>query len=325
MKRNFYINSDGKLRRKENTIYHINTEGNQKPIPIEKIYSIYSYGALTYTSQCTHLLAKEGVPIHFFNYYGYYDGTFYPKETYLSGKVTVNQSQHYLEKNKRLELAKEFIRGSVGNTKRNLKRYKLNNLHQKIEENEKELEEAEEITEVMNIEGRIRSIYYKSFDDILPDRFNYTSRSRQPPQNMVNCLISFGNSLLYSTTISEIYNSQLDPTVSFLHEPRERRFSLALDIADVFKPLIVDRTIYYLVNKGMLDPSHFDDDVNKCLLNEDGRKKFQKRYEETLNRTIKHRDVKKNVSYQRLIRLECYKLVKHILGSEKYEAFQIWW
>ncbi|OKY78762.1 MAG: CRISPR-associated protein Cas1 [Candidatus Methanohalarchaeum thermophilum] len=293
MKRNFYINSDGKLRRKENTVYHINEDGDQKPIPIEKIYSIYSYGSLTYTSQCTHLLAKEGVPIHFFNYYGYYDGSFYPKETYLSGKVTVNQAEHYLKQEKRLELAKKFVKGSIENIKSNLKRYNKNKKLEVIEDIKNELKDTQKVTEVMNIEGRCRSTYYKSFDEILPEKFKYTSRSRQPPKNMVNCLLSFGNSLLYSTTISEIYNSQLDPTISYLHEPRERRFSLALDIADVFKPLIVDRTIFYLTNKGMLDKKHFDDDLNKCLLNEEGRKKFEKRYEKTLNRTIKHREIQK--------------------------------
>lgn len=325
MKDNIYINSDGKLKRDENTLYHINDKGERKPIPIEKVYTIYSYGALTFTSQCTHLLSKKGVPIHFFNYYGYYDGSYYPKETYLSGNVTINQSEHHLDHDKRMELAKKFVRGSIENMRKNLDRYDHHELSEKLDEIKKELSETGKITEIMNVEARCRSNYYSGFNDILPDRFRFDKRTKQPPENMVNCMISFGNSMMYSTVLSEIYNSQLDPTVSFLHEPSERRYSLSLDLADVFKPLIVDRTIFYLANKGMLKEDHFDDDMNKCLLNDDGREKFIDQYQKTLDRTIKHRGIKKNVSYQRLIRLECYKLVKHFLDSKEYEAFVIWW
>lgn len=87
--------SDGILKRKENTLYFHNKEG-KKPIPISKIYSIYSYGSLSFSSQAVHLLAKEGVPIHFFNYYGFYDGSFYPRETLLSGDSLIKQAENYL-------------------------------------------------------------------------------------------------------------------------------------------------------------------------------------------------------------------------------------
>ena len=138
-------------------------------------------------------------------------------------------------------------------------------------------------------------------------------------------MISFGNSLLYSTVLSEIYHTQLNPTISYLHEPFERRFSLALDLAEIFKPLIVDRTIFSLVNRGVIGKEDFRRELNGVLLSENGKKKFLKAYGEKLETTIKHRKLGRNVSYQRLIRLECYKLVKHLLGTEKYEPFVIWW
>ena len=320
-KKNYYILSEGILKRKENTIYFVNEKG-KKPIPINKVYSIYAYGQITFSSQVMSLLSKNGVPIHFFNYYGFYSGSYYPRETLLSGDLLVKQADYYLNIQKRLELAKLFVEGAANNILKVLAYYKIEN---NIKETLSELNSTNKITEIMNIEGRIRSEYYSKFDEILPDDFKMEGRSRQPPKNMLNSLISFGNSMMYSTVLTELYNTQLNPTISYLHEPSERRFSLSLDLSEIFKPIFVDRLIFYMVNKRMLSKKDFNEDLNCCLLNDKGRNKFIKEYNKRLEKTIKHKKLKKNVSYQRLIRLEAYKLKKHILGIEKYDPFVSWW
>lgn len=320
-KKNYYILSEGILKRKENTIYFVNEKG-KKPIPINKVYSIYAYGQITFSSQVMSLLSKNGVPIHFFNYYGFYSGSYYPRETLLSGDLLVKQADYYLNIQKRLELAKLFVEGAANNILKVLAYYKIEN---NIKETLSELNSTNKITEIMNIEGRIRSEYYSKFDEILPDDFKMEGRSRQPPKNMINSLISFGNSMMYSTVLTELYNTQLNPTISYLHEPSERRFSLSLDLSEIFKPIFVDRLIFYMVNKRMLSKKEFNEDLNCCLLNDKGRNKFIKEYNKRLEKTIKHKKLKKNVSYQRLIRLEAYKLKKHILGIEKYDPFVSWW
>ena len=320
-KKNYYILSEGILKRKENTIYFVNEKG-KKPIPINKVYSIYAYGQITFSSQVMSLLSKNGVPIHFFNYYGFYSGSYYPRETLLSGDLLVKQADYYLNIQKRLELAKLFVEGAANNILKVLAYYKIEN---NIKETLSELNSTNKITEIMNIEGRIRSEYYSKFDEILPDDFKMEGRSRQPPKNMINSLISFGNSMMYSTVLTELYNTQLNPTISYLHEPSERRFSLSLDLSEIFKPIFVDRLIFYMVNKRMLSKKDFNEDLNCCLLNDKGRNKFIKEYNKRLEKKIKHKKLKKNVSYQRLIRLEAYKLKKHILGIEKYDPFVSWW
>lgn len=320
-KKNYYILSEGILKRKENTIYFVNEKG-KKPIPINKVYSIYAYGQITFSSQVMSLLSKNGVLIHFFNYYGFYSGSYYPRETLLSGDLLVKQADYYLNTQKRLELAKLFVEGAANNILKVLAYYKIEN---NIKETLSELNSTNKITEIMNIEGRIRSEYYSKFDEILPDDFKMEGRSRQPPKNMINSLISFGNSMMYSTVLTELYNTQLNPTISYLHEPSERRFSLSLDLSEIFKPIFVDRLIFYMVNKRMLSKKDFNEDLNCCLLNDKGRNKFIKEYNKRLEKTIKHKKLKKNVSYQRLIRLEAYKLKKHILGIEKYDPFVSWW
>ena len=321
MKKNYYLMSDGMLKRRENTVYFVNKDG-KKPIPINKIYSIYAYGSLTFSSQAIHLLAKEGVPVHFFNYYGYYDGSFYPREKLLSGDLIVKQAEHYLDHEKRIIIAKKFVEGAAKNMGKVLKYYGLEN---QISSILPDLDGCNIITEVMNVEGRMRADYYRKMNEILPESFNFDKRVKRPPENMINALISFGNSMVYSTVLSEIYNTQLNPTISYLHEPSERRFSLALDLSEIFKPILVDRLIFYLVNKRMLNEDNFEKDLNYCLLNDKGRKIFVKEYDERLKKTIKHRELNKKVSYKRLIRLEAYKLIKHLLGSKEYKPFVMWW
>ncbi len=329
MKESYYITQDGVLKRKQNTVYFINKD-EKRILPVEKIHSIYALGSLSFTSGVVSYLAKKGVPIHFFNYYGFYEASLYPREQLVSGDVLVHQVGHYVDLDKRLLLAREFIRGCGGNCLKNLEYYGrtkggLAEDISKVEGILAGLDGADTVEEVLSVEGNMWNTYYGCFDRILPEKFCFEKRTRRPPENMVNCLISFGNSLLYSTVLSEIYHTQLNPTVSFLHEPSDRRFSLSLDLAEVFKPLLVDRVIFKLLNKGMLGDGDFRRDVNYCLLNDRGRKTFLREWDDRLHTTIKHRRLGRKVSYRRLIRLECYKLVKHILGDKEYVAFQIWW
>lgn len=139
----------------------------------------------------------------------------------------------------------------------------------------------------------------------------------------MNALISFGNSLLYATTLTEIYKTHLNPTISYLHQPRERRFSLSLDISEVFKPVIVDRVIFTLVNRQRIQIDDFRHEMDGCLLQEESRKEFVREYEDRLETTVEHPSLDKNVSHQRLLRLEGYKLVKHVSGDDQYKGYRM--
>ncbi len=323
MKENFYITKHGKLVRKENTIYFIDMDGEKHLLPINKISSIYAYGKITLTSGVISYFAKNKIPVHFFNKYGFYTSSFYPREKYVSGLVVVKQAEHYLDNKKRMNLAKKFIDGAAGNIIRNLSRWKID--RGKIDEYRAKIETTRNVQELMEVEGKIRETYYALVDSILPEEYRMIKRVRQPPNNKMNSLISFGNSLMYTTVLSEIYNTQLYPEISFLHEPSERRFSLSLDIAEIFKPIVIDRIILKLVRKGMLDEKDFRDDLNAVLLSDSGRRKFLQEYNAKLKSTITHRGLGRKVSIQRMIRIECYKIIKHIIGAEEYKPLIAWW
>ena len=182
------------------------------------------------------------------------------------------------------------------------------------------------VDEVMAVEGNVRDTYYRGFDRIInnPD-FRFEARTRRPPANRLNALISFGNSLLYVLVLSEIYRTHLDPRIGYLHSTNTRRFTLNLDVAEIFKPILVDRLIFLLLNKGLIKRSHFKNNLGGIYLKENGQKIFVKEWEKKLQSTIRHRGLGRNVSYRRLIRLELYKIEKHFLGDKEYNPFVVRW
>lgn len=291
---------------------------------------IYLFGEVTTNTKCLNYLSEMKIPVHFFNYYGYYTGTFYPREKNVSGKLLVQQVTHSMEEEKRLLLAKRFVDGATANCLRNLQYYRRRGKEvevqiAEIEAVRKRIMRATEVDELMGLEGNIHQIYYSAWETIFSDEVEFKQRVRRPPDNMVNALISYLNMLTYSACLSEIYVSQLNPTVSYLHSNSERRFSLSLDIAEIFKPLIVDRLIFSLINRKIITEKDFENGSNGNYLKQTGQQKVLRQFDERLNKTIRHRELKRNVSYRKLMRLECYKLIKHLMSDKEYEPFKIWW
>ena len=330
MKRNYYISKTGVLQRKDNSL-NFKPEGeDNKYIPVEDIDSLYLFGEINLNTKLINFLAQNGIILHFFNYYGFYSGSFYPREKLNSGYLFVEQVNHYSEKEKRLKIAKELIKSASYNIHRNMRYYNergkdLSHELKFIEELRAKLDYVTEINELMGIEGNIRKKYYETFGKIINQEIDFEKRVKHPPDNMINSLISYCNSLVYTTVLSEIYHTQLTPVVSFLHEPSERRFSLSLDIAEIFKPLIADRLIFSVLNKNQISVDDFEKELNYVYIKDKARKIILEEYDKRLGTTIKHRTLGREVSYRYLIRLELYKLIKHITGEKEYEGFNIWW
>ena len=300
-----------------------------KYIPIEGVLDLYCFGSLDANSALYNFLGKQQVNVHFFDYYEHYTGSFYAKDYLQAGKMQVCQTDHYLKAGKRIVLAQSFVEGAACNMLRNLRYYAgrgrvLEVQIGMIEAYMRQLPAATDVPMLMGLEGNIRQVYYQAFDTILND-YQMEGRSKQPPLNEVNALVSFGNMLCYTACLDQIYHTQLNPTISFLHEPGARRFSLALDLAEIFKPMLVDRTIFAMLNRKQLQAKDFQEGTGRITLKEGGKKKFIKAWEEKLKQTIKHRSLGRHVSYKHLIRLECYKLSKHLLGMQPYQPFKAWW
>jgi len=325
-----YVLNHGELKRKDHTLY-FESEQVKVFIPVEDTHELMFFGEVTLNKSVLEFCTQKEIILHFFNHFGYYTGSYYPREHYNSGYMILKQAEHYIDEMRRLDIAKRFVLGAGKNMLRVLKYYRSRgkNVQAAIDTVESHHSNAGSqlgISTLMASEGHMREAYYSAFDEILgnPD-FRFDRRTRQPPQNELNTLISFGNSLLYTQVLSEIYQTHLDPRIGFLHSTNFRRFTLNLDVAEIFKPVLVDRVIFRLVGQGIMKKSHFMKVSGGLLLTDDGKKIFLKEWEEKLKTTIKHRNLGREVSYRRLIRMELYKLQKHLMEEEEYVPFEALW
>lgn len=323
-----YITSMGALSRKDNSIC-FRKDGKNIYIPIENTKEIYCFGEVSLNSKLLDFLGKENVVVHFFNYYEGYSGTFYPREQYMSGKLLIEQVHAFEQK--RLKIARSIVIGIGENIYYTLEHYQKHGksqvgevMHYIRHELHGQVQKCKDIPELMQVEGDLWYRFYNTFSIFLPEEFVLNKRVKRPPDNPINALISFGNSLLYAKTTTTIYHTHLDQRISFLHTPAERRFSLSLDISEVFKPIITFKTIFDLVNRKRLKvDKHFEKNLNYCLLNEIGRNIFIEAFEERLESTFEHAKLHRKVSYRQAIKLDCYKLIKEILEDKPFIPFNI--
>ena len=318
----------GALSRKDNSLC-FRVEDQNKYIPVEQVNEIYCLSEISLNTKLLDFLAKNEIIVHFFNYYGGYSGTFYPKEHLVSGRLLMAQVKAC--ETRRLGIARAIVNGIGANLDELLYHYYKHDkkeVKQTIDwlrrELPEHLDQAGSIKQVLQAEGEAWQRFYSSFQYFLPEDFIMNKRVKRPPDNPINALISFGNSLLYSKTVSVIYQTHLDQRISFLHEPSEGRFSLSLDLCEVFKPVIVFKTIFDLVNNRKLQvDKHFEKKLNYCILNEDGRKIFIAAFEARLDSVFEHPKLKHKVSYRTAIKLDCYKLIKDILEEKPFAPFNM--
>ncbi len=186
------------------------------------------------------------------------------------------------------------------------------------------LEKSNNIKEILSVEGDIWQTFYTSFKYILREEFIFNKRVKRPPDNPLNAMISFGNSILYAKTVTAIYNTHLNQSVSFLHEPSESRFSLSLDLSENFKHVITFKTIFDLVNNRKINiEKHFDKNLNYCVLNDEGKQIFINSLEERLESVKEHPKLKRKVSLKTCIKLDAYKMLKCIMEEKSFIPYNI--
>lgn len=316
----FYIFKSGTIRRKNSSLI-LETSDDEICLPIEQIRTLYVFSEVTINKRALELLWKHDISILFFNYYGTLVGSFLPHGKHPVGDILRAQVLALENPTIRCRIALTIQEAALQNSLSVLKYYhkKGTELHEQIRSIETILDEiksAQDIESIMLYEARAKKEYYSCFDLILAQTgFAYERRTVLPPENEVNSLMSFGYHLLYGTILAELNISRLYAELPFIHSEQRAGFGLQYDLADIYKPVLIDRLLLGMIRRRSIQKDDFEQKENGGIyLNDSGKKKFVEFYNQELNRTIEYDG--RNRSYRSIIQHDIHRLIDHLQDSD---------
>ena len=324
----YHIINDGILTKKDYSILFEN-ENKKIEIPAEVTEHINIYSQTIFSSNFFKTLNQHNIRVSLFDQYDHYIGSFMPINYHKSASILIKQVENYINKAKRLEIAKKIIDSGTTNIISNLKYYnkhnddiQLDKIIDDLKICKQEMKAAKTLEILLLQEARMRELYYSSYNIILSNpEFKFTKRTRRPPKDALNAMISFGNTIIYQKIANEIYKTKLDIRISYLHSAMRRYENLNLDISEIIKPILVDKVIFSLINKRIIDAKvHFEKRNNGVFLNKEGKYLFIDQLNKKLSSTITINN--KKVSYQEILQQEVLKLLRYFKYDEEYEPFK---
>jgi len=292
-----------------------------KPLPIKGIDEIYILAKVDLDSYTMAFIADSNILLHFFSPFQSFRGNFFPNTSNSvnkSGFVLLQQLRAFDDETHRLYIAKQVTKGHFINGANNCKRYKV---EFDIKPHLESLERAKSIDEVMGSEGAFQKNYYQSWNKIIENQrsFKFIKRTKRPPTDKINSLISYVNTRIYNIVLSEIYKTELDPRIGFLHEPNYRSLSLHLDIAEIFKPIIGDNIIFMLLNKKEITGKDFKTNSGRIRFTNEGIKKIEMKIIKKMTEQTMIGEQK--LTWRQVIRREVNRVKRNIVEGGEYEPF----
>ena len=300
-----------------------------RDIPLIHLGQVVISGNVNLTTPAMQTLLHEGIPVVFLSAYGRYHGALTPQ---VSRNSLLRCAQHKIANTPEacLDLSKAFVRGKVANMRMMLQRRKwqstdttdsameplLANI-KAIQAMEKRIQKASELSELLGIEGNASAAYFQAFNFMLKSEmgFDFQRRSRRPPSDPINALLSFAYSLLTADLISAIQTVGLDPYVGFFHQLKYGKPCLALDLMEEFRPIIADSVVITLINNRRIKVEDFRQSHGGWYLKDHRRKVFYAAYETRKNETITHPVFKYKLTFRRAMELQVRLLAKYLTGE----------
>jgi CRISPR-associated protein Cas1 len=292
-------------------------------VPLRQIDQVVLMGNITLSTPLVRACLKRDIDIVYLTRSGYYEGRF-QSENYRN--VMLRSAQWKVQRDEDLSnrLARGFVEGKLRNMRTNLLRHKRSKGIEDLEACINLLQAAinsvqgcHTYHEILGHEGSGTRAYFHGLSLCLGSDmgFDFERRTRRPPRDPVNAMLSFGYALLISQVESAVNIVGLDPGCGFLHRERYGKPALALDIAEEFRPIIVDSVVVGLVNRGVVDESNFEERFGGVYLNESGRKKFIRAFENRKREEVIHPVFKYPTPYRRVVELQIRLLAKVLLGE----------
>ena len=328
-----YLTQQDSVLRKEDERLRVTLKGETLlDLPMLKVSQVVVMGRVTVTPYTVAALMERNVHLTYLTEHGRYIGRIEPA---FSKNSLLRRAQYAasFDEHRTLTLARGFVLGKLANLRVTLLRAVRNNdglnvdtAVEAIRGAEQRAERAEELNVLRGHEGEGSAAYFSVFDRLIKaEGFSFSKRVRRPPTDPVNALLSFGYALLANDVHAAVNVLGFDPYCGYLHADRYGRPSLALDLMEEFRPLIVDAIVLSCLNKRIIQPGDFTVTLGKVhSLTPEARKKFLVQYEERKQTEIQHPVFEYKATYQRCFELQARILAKCIQGElERYEPFVI--
>ena len=299
----------------------------ENTIRLLDISSLSLYGNAQVTAQALSVLMDRGIPVCHFSYGGWLRGVT-TGQTHKNIELRMKQFAAAMNDRASLELAQDIVSAKIRNGTVMLRR---NNpgLHPTALAEMQRLagfvRSADSLQALLGIEGTAARIYFANFSGMLKTdlaEFDFHARNRRPPADPVNAVLSFLYSMLMRQVVTTLLAVGFDPYLGFYHQPRYGRPSLALDMAEEFRPIVADSVAITLFNNDELKPHDFVKRSGAVSLTQPGRRTVASGFERRMNQTIRHPLFSYSVSYRRILEVQARLLGRHLLGEiGAYPAF----
>jgi CRISPR-associated protein Cas1 len=321
--RTYWLTQPCRIRREADSLRIERADTTPVHVPVTDVQDLIAFDHLDINTSAVSLLGRHGITIHVLDHYGNYAGAISPADGMSSATVVRRQVAITADQDTRLKVARALVEATAANVRWALDTDLLDAPLGRLGE---QLAACRETGQVMGVEGNFRRTAWEVTDTTLPPWLRLCGRSRRPPANAGNAFISYANAITYARVLTALRCTPLHPAIGFLHSDTDRRRNtLALDLAEPFKPLFSERILRRAAAQKVLRPDDFESAANQASLSKEGRKKVAELIRAELAATVYHRSLRRKVSYDELLHLETLKIVRLCLENTPYKPFRPWW
>jgi CRISPR-associated protein Cas1 len=293
-------------------------QARQVSVPLIKTDQVVIFGNVTLTAPAVQALLERQIDICYLTRYGRFLGHLTP-ELSKNSVLRLRQHQHHAQPDRALTLARAFVAAKLANMRTMLMRG-----NRKLEDGAiaaavlamksdiAAAEHALSIETLLGAEGMGSARYFGVFGRQLRGQWTFEHRSRRPPDDPINALLSFAYTLLTNNVASAIKTVGMDPFIGYLHSSQYGKPALALDLVEEFRPIIADSVVLTVVNNRILDLDDFEEGLGTWRLNDKGRREFLRRFEERLDTAVEHPVFAYQATYRRCLELQVRLLAKFL-------------
>lgn len=306
-------------------------------VPLIRVDRVVVYGNITLTTPALAALLARRAEVCLCTRRGRFLGRLHGPDG-KNSLLRLEQYRAHDDPDRALVLAKAFVAGKLANMRTMLLRAnrkrndpavgkavdRLKELLEQVEGLKRDPTEAGDrghpqagtaYGTLLGLEGAGTATYFGVFSRLLREDWGFSGRQRRPPTDPVNALLSFGYVVLMNQVVSAVFLVGMDPYVGFLHSSQYGKPALALDVMEIFRPLVTDSVVLTVLNNGMLKREDFREEFGTWRLSDEGRRRFLEKLEERLDTEIEHPVFGYKATYRRVLELEIRLVARWLMGE----------